>query len=323
MALLPPTVTTISKIYDHYVSRQKASPPRTHLGASEIGQECERKIWYGFRWVKENEFPGKILRLFDTGKLAESRLIADLSSVGVSVKPFDMKSGKQYRMELFNGHFGGSLDGLCQGVMEAPKAWHVLELKTHNDKSFQDLIKKGVEKSKPEHFIQMQTYMGMSHEIGLPEIGAVDRALYFAVNKNDDALYTERIKYDGEVYLRIKEKVKRIIFSDRPLPKISEKEDFYQCKWCNFAGICHAKKEISFEKANKNCRTCLFSTVAQDGRWHCSKWDKNLNVAEQKHGCEKHLYLPGLIPFIQIDATDNSVEYDGVVNFEGGEIKTI
>ena len=35
---------------------------RTHLGASQIGQECNRKIWYNFRWTKKSHFEGKIIR---------------------------------------------------------------------------------------------------------------------------------------------------------------------------------------------------------------------------------------------------------------------
>jgi hypothetical protein len=27
--------------------------PRWHLGASVIGDECERKAWNAFRWIKE------------------------------------------------------------------------------------------------------------------------------------------------------------------------------------------------------------------------------------------------------------------------------
>lgn len=330
MALIPTRDNTISRIYSGYEQRARIAPPRTHLGASEIGRECERQIWYGFRWVKDVEFPGQILRLFDTGKLEENRLVADLNSIGVEVRPFDIKTGRQYRMEMFGGHFGGSLDGLCLGLIEAPKTWHVLEMKTHNDRSFKSLVEKGVKESKPEHFIQMQSYMGMSHETPLPEIPPLTRAFYFAVNKNTDQLYAERVEYDGGVYLSIKEKARRIIFAQTPPPKISNKHDFFQCKWCNVRGICHGKaspqgEEPSWNKPQKNCRTCIYSTPFDDGSWRCEKWNRILAPEEQRAGCEKHLYIPQLLPFKQIDATDDSVIYenengDTITNYEGGEI---
>ena len=331
MALLPPRSTTIQRIYDGYEARARKDPPRLHLGASEIGRECERQIWYGFRWAKDNIFPGQILRLFDTGKLEENRLVADLSSIGVDVRAFDLKTGRQFRLETFGGHFGGSLDGICLGVVEAPKTWHVLEMKTHNERSFKSLVDKGVKESKPEHFYQMQTYMGMSHETPLPEIGKLDRAFYFAVNKNNDQLYVERINYDGGVYMNIIEKARRIIFSPHIPPRISEKPDFYQCKWCNFQGVCHGKVQSkdenvpAWDKPQRNCRTCLHSTAYDDGTWRCEKWNRILAPEEQRAGCEKHLYIPSLLPFKQIDATDNSVIYDNeqggtLTNYEGGHL---
>ena len=40
---------------------------RTHLGASLIGKACERALWYDFRWTTKAKFPGRVLRLFETG----------------------------------------------------------------------------------------------------------------------------------------------------------------------------------------------------------------------------------------------------------------
>lgn len=325
MVLIPPRDTTITRIYSKYSDKQKVDPKRLHLGASEIGRECERQIWYSFRWVKETEFPGQILRLFDTGKLEENRIVSDLNSIGVDVRPFDLKTGRQYRMDLFGGHFGGSLDGLCLGLVEAPKTWHVLEMKTHNDKSFKTLIDKGVKEAKPEHWMQMQSYMGMSHEQPLDGFPPFTRSFYFAVNKNTDELYTERVEYEGEAYLRIKEKARRIIFASTPLPKISEKPSFFQCKFCLFNKICHASAPNEIEIPQKNCRTCVHSTAYDDGTWRCEKWNQVLGLKEQIAGCEKHLYIPNLLPYKQTDVIENGIVYEDndkniIINYEGGEI---
>lgn len=321
---------TVSKIYRKYEERARVDPPRIHLGASEIGKECERAIWYSFRWTKESKFEGRVLRLFDTGKLEENRFVADLNSIGADVRAFDIKTGKQFRLESYGGHFGGSLDGVLRGIVEAPKAWHVLEMKTHNEKSFKSLIENGVQKSKPEHYIQMQTYMGMSHDTPFPEIGSINRAFYLAVNKNNDELYAERIHYDGQTYLQIQEKAKRIIFSQTPLTRIGLTPNFYKCKWCNFRGTCHGKinpkgEEIPWEKPAPTCRTCIHSTALEDGTWRCEKWNRILRPEEQRAGCEKHLYLPDIIPLKQIDATDDSVIYEdsngsAIINYEGGTV---
>ncbi len=52
----------------------------------------------------------------------------------------------------------------------------------------------------------MQLYM---HSTG------IDRALYYAVCKNDDQIYTERVKYDKEVAQKYIDRSVRIIARDR------------------------------------------------------------------------------------------------------------
>jgi hypothetical protein len=230
-------------------------------------------------------------------------------------------------MEMYGGHFGGSLDGILIGLMEAPKTWHNLEMKTHNDKSFKALVKDGVEKAKPEHFIQMQTYMGMSHEqVGGP-VPVLDRSYYLAVNKNTDELYGERLHYDGGVYLGIKEKVRRIVFAVNPPPKMWADKEYFQCKWCDFKDVCHGTP-ADFEKPHKNCRTCLYSTPTDDGYWRCEKFDKKLCAEEQRAGCEKHLFIPQLLPWKQVDVNEGAIVYDDdsgntITNYAGGELVKI
>lgn len=113
---------------------------RSHLGASLIGKECERALWYDFRWVTRSKHPGRLLRLFETGQLEEARLVLNLRRTGATVLEVDPETGRQFRVQAHGGHFGGSLDGVAINLLEAPKVWHVLEFKTHSNKSFGDLV---------------------------------------------------------------------------------------------------------------------------------------------------------------------------------------
>src|SRR4051812_41371024 len=85
---------------------------RHHLGASIIGKECSRAIWYTFRWVKFEVFNGRMLRLFDRGKLEEARIINWLKGIGCQVWEVDPNTGKQFRIWGVNGHYGGSADSV-------------------------------------------------------------------------------------------------------------------------------------------------------------------------------------------------------------------
>ena len=143
------------------------------------------------------------MRLFRRGHHEENWIVSDLKAIGIDVQEIDLSTGEQYRFS--DGHFSGSLDGIAlSGVPEAPEKKHILEFKTHALKSFTDLQKNGVEKSKPTHYAQMQVYM-LSQDI--------DRALYVAVCKNDDEIYTERVRLNKTIAKELNIKAQDIIAS--------------------------------------------------------------------------------------------------------------
>ena len=109
-----------------------------------------------------------------------STLVAELRAVGVDVQDVDPATKEQWEVDAIDGHFKGHADGILTGVLEAPKARHLFEAKTHNEKSFRQLVKHGVAEAKPEHVAQMQVYMGLL---------SLNRAFYLAKNKDTDALH--------------------------------------------------------------------------------------------------------------------------------------
>ena len=312
MSELPQNPNSIvNKIYEFYETKAGVNHGRAHLGASEIGETCERKLWYNFRWASWVRFSGRMLRLFETGQLSEERLASSMQAVGIEVHLFD-SSGKQFSFREFGGHFSGSMDGCALGVFAAPKTWHVLEFKTHNAKSFAALLKKGVQEAKPEHYAQMQTYM---HHTGMT------RALYIAENKDTSEIYEERVRYDAAFAIQLVAKAKRVVFSPTPLQKVSDSPEAFACKWCPHSNVCHHGS-----MSRVNCRTCLHSTPREDGTWFCEKKSKVLDVTSQRAGCEEHLWIPQLVPYEQIDATENSVVYRNIhgerlVNLPGGRLE--
>ncbi|MCW2311467.1 PDDEXK family nuclease [Rhodoferax antarcticus] len=271
---------------------------RSHLGASLIGKECERALWYDFRWTTRTRHPGRLLRLFETGQLEEARMVRNLRRTGATVLEVDPETGRQIRVHAHGGHFGGSLDGAAINLLEAPKTWHVLEFKTHSNKSFVDLVAKKVRDSKPQHFAQMQIYMLLT---------GMTRTMYVAVNKNTDDLYVERIDADATYAQSLLDKAGRIIFAVVPLARISEDVTWYQCRLCDHAPLCHGSADAPVA-AQVNCRTCLHATPVEGG-WQCERHHKSLTDANQRAACEQHLYLPALVPAQQIDAGEDWVYY--------------
>ena len=295
MVALPPAEDkTVSAIYDAFAAEQ-GSGYRNHLGASGIGKECSRAIWYSWRWATRSNHSGRMLRLFETGHQAESRFIHDLRRVGVTVMAVDPETGQQFNLRDASGHFGGSMDSVAIGFVEAPKAWHVCEFKTHSEKSFNSLKKDGVEKSKPQHFAQMQVYM---------HLAGIERAFYLAVNKNTDELYQERIRYDAECALRLVAKAARIIASVEPPARISTDPGHFECKFCDHSAVCYGDA-----MPERHCRSCLHSAPVPQGEWMCARHVEIIPPDAQRTGCVAHLFIPALVHGEQVDAGEDWVMY--------------
>ena len=284
---IPESDNTIQALIDKH-HEAKAEVPRPHLGASILGHACDRWLWLSFRWAVQPSFPGRILRLFRRGHAEEANIINDLRAIGMDVR----KVSSQYRVD-FGSHVSGRLDAIIDsGVPEAPKTKHVAEFKTHSKKSFDALVKDGVEKSKPEHFVQMQVYMSGT---------GLDRALYLAVCKDDDRIHTERVKLDKDVADKAVRRGQYIALSDRMPQPLSTDPSWYQCKFCDAQEFCHESKTTK----HVNCRTCAMATPLSDSTWHCGKWDDVIPVDAQHKGCEGHVLHPDLVPWKRKDGPDD------------------
>jgi hypothetical protein len=298
MAEIPePQNSTRSAIFRHYETSADRQG-RPHLGASEIGHECDRYLWLSFRWAKPADFDGRMLRLFDSGNHQEPRLIADLRAIGVEVSDRDA-DGKQWRFDAVGGHFGGSMDAAVLGLPEAPKTWSVAEFKTANAKSFAVMTKKGVKEAQPKHWQQMQLYMGWS---------GMKRAIYIVVNKDTDDIYTERIEFEKDAFDQAIQRAERIITAPEPAVTIADSAEGFTCKFCRFKDQCYGT-----EAPAVSCRTCAHSTPETDGeaRWSCAQGKPDMDVSAQRAGCGEHRHIPTLLGrFAELmDATNNLLTY--------------
>ena len=283
-----------------------AEPPRPHMGCSQLGHPCDRWLWLSFRWAVQPKFPGRILRVFRRGQMEEATIVSDLRAIGLDVRCVDKQ---QVRVD-FGAHVSGSVDAIIEsGVPEAPKKRHVAEFKTHSKKSFDDLEKQGVEKSKPEHWVQMQLYMHGTK---------IDRALYVAVCKDDDRIYTERVQYQKEVAEKYIERGRRIALSDRMPEPISTDPSYYLCKFCPAYGVvCHRENDWT-KHLHVNCRTCAHSTAKEDSTWRCERYDADgIPVDFQRTGCDSHVLHPDLVPWPRKDGLD---EWTAVYVIEGRDV---
>ena len=292
MAPLPELKSPVAAAIEAHYRDVQTPQDDECIRCSKIGEECERSLWYSFRWTMPLErHEGRLERLFDTGRREEARMVADLRAIGVTVRDLDPETGEQWRVSFLNGILRGSADGRGIGIPGAEKTEHLLEFKTMNAKSFQDWRRKGVAESKPVYYAQCQIYM-----LGLN----LTRALFMAKNKDTEEIETERVHLDALAASALIVKAERIAYANRPPPKVES----FACRWCKHEKVCRYS-----DWARAHCRTCLHSDLGEDGQWRCTTTGAVLTIEQQKAGCGAHRYIPELVPGEQTDVAGDIVIY--------------
>lgn len=298
---VPDRMHTIANLIDQ-AHEARVEKPRPHMGASTLGHPCERWLWLSFRWAVQPRFSGRVLRLFRRGQMEEATIVSDLRAIGMDIR----STGSSQSRVDFGCHVSGSIDGIIEtGVPDAPAKRHIAEFKTHSRKSFDNLVKNGVEKSKPMHYVQMQIYMAGKE---------IDRALYFAVCKDDDSIYTERVRLNKELAEKFINRGRRIALEDRMPPPLSTDPSWYECKFCDANDFCHNTNTTK----HVNCRTCAHSTPLEDSTWRCERHDENGIPLDFQHvGCDSHALHPDMVQWEMAGGVD---EWTPVYIIEGKRV---
>jgi hypothetical protein len=292
MTELPPApMPTVDAIYAAYERDARPEYDSWGISASHLGRECDRELFYTLRWASPpQKTDGRHLRIFARGNIEEDRVLSDLRAAGLDVLDRDDMTGKQWTFRLAKGWLRGKADGRVHGVIEAPKAEHVIEIKSLKAADWRAILKHGLLKAKPDHWHQLHSGMAGLH---------VARGLYIGVNKDTEEILTERLHLDAEVAARMEARVLRIVEAHDAPSRISDKPEGFACRFCNHAAICHGDT-----LPRRSCRTCLHFTFTSDGMGHCERFNEPRDPKGQGLGanCPAHLYLPALVPGDQIDA---------------------
>lgn len=185
-------IPQIKKTLDYRLNEYEGegSYPRHYLGLSSMGEPCKRALQYSWRWAHKRSVPARIERLFRFGHWLEADIIEELISIGCEV------TGTQQRIESTAGHWLGHIDGIIEvpecfaKEQKIPPGQHLFDVKSHNDKQFNILMEKGVEKGFPKYYAQATAYM--SHD-GIPK-----SFLYIGINKNDSTCRVIHVPYNEQ-----------------------------------------------------------------------------------------------------------------------------
>lgn len=306
MAAIPPrNGDTVQAIYRLYEKREAAQEPRGYLGWSQIGEECDRALWYSFRFAGGGEFDGRMLRLFQTGHLEETRVLQELRDIGCEVWDRDPTTGGQFAVSSLGGHLRGHADAVVLGLPEAPKTPHLTDVKSIKAKKFDELMKVGFRKLYPKYHAQGTGYMGHMD---------LDRAAFVFSCKDDDRMHVERFEFDKAEFDRLMARALKIIKAVEPPLRLSDDPAWFGCKFCNHRDVCHGEQTPTV-----TCRSCVHATPELDGdaRWSCAKNRQDIGIERQRKGCNDHRYIPILLEKFAkpVDAHGDDVVYE----MEGGQ----
>lgn len=301
MAAIPEPSDTVESRIDNYHQQKNlnAKPSRFHMGISGLGNEDEAALWLGFRWAFQRNFEGRLLRLFRRGHLEEETVVADLIGAGMDVRDY----GDNQRWINFGSHVSGSCDGvIMSGVPQAEKTPHLLEIKTISKKRFEQLQKDGLEKSNFVYWVQVHCYMRGT---------GLERCLFIAVCKDDDRIYTERVKYDAKLAKHYIERGQRIALSDRMPERLPYTADDWRMKFSDYYAPYYPKSstsqhwdELAIQRESTdpllaricvNYRTDATSTPKADGTWFSERFNAPI-PNEYQHTCDEgHVLHPDIM----------------------------
>lgn len=219
-------------------AQRDADPKRPYLGGSAVGRDCEREIAYGYHNTPMDEgrtgFPGQLYRVFDRGHVGEERVAKYLRSAKFELLT-ERQDGRQFGFAALGGKFKGHIDGVVTGGPTVPGIGFpypmLWENKILNSKSWGDLWNRGLKKSKPVYYTQVNLYMAYME---------LEHCMFTAENADSCELYTEILSIDTSHAQAMSDRAVRIVQSSSPeeLPRVASEASDYRCKMCDFAKRC-------------------------------------------------------------------------------------
>lgn len=219
---------TLTKI----IEAHQASIPdegRGYIGASNIGSDCLRQIWYEYKATMGQPPLPKYRRARDIGKYLEELVLDWLEDSGIDTITGISRDQKYRDLKSKNiDSFRGHVDALMSKNGEIVA---IIEIKTAKDSSFKSFLKNGVKSWNPQYYAQSQAYMGMS---------GIHKTYFVVLNKDSSEIMDERVSFDEDFYRKLEEKAMLISQTQTEPPRISGSPIWFQCKLCKYNKICHS-----------------------------------------------------------------------------------
>ena len=216
---------------------------RNYLGASRLGISCNRALQFEYTDTpkdKDQNFTGRTLKIFQAGHVFEELMVKWLRLGGIDLianKP----NGDQFGFTVAGGKVKGHIDGV---IINAPEELNfkfpmLFECKSLNNKSWNDVVKKGLAVSKPIYAAQIAIYQAYMES----SIEGISRnpALFAAINKDNAEVHFELVPFDKSLAQKSSNRAVMILRATEAhelLPRITNDSSYFECKFCPWQKRC-------------------------------------------------------------------------------------
>ena len=220
---------------------------------------CQRLPWLHARGVRQEAADPMSVAGISAIEAESRRILACvLMEDAGCVLDFSYACGRE-PLKIDHPFIEGRGDALVvSGEPEAPKALHILCVNTDPDMA------------------QVLLYLSRSQYPWV--FGHCDRILL--VTLGDVVFNTERLHYDEAHAIQLYWSLMEAVESEDipPMP-----QDTSVCHGCRYEAFCHGREHLS----SFTCRTCAFSSLKEDGTWHCDMVDRDLedDMADREWEC--------------------------------------
>lgn len=321
----------IQQRIDTFWKENQEDGRRNHLGGSLIGRECNRELWYSFRWATETKHDGRILRLFKRGHKEEFEFVEYLQQLGIEVREYAQRLGWHqptdkyvtidWEVDLPEYKKGHCVDVTSDAyhVARAKEAgvrleqWRIEDVFGHFGGSLDGIaynlpeveIAEGVYIcAKDPVLLEFKTHGQKSFDtlckLGLKDAKPEHYAqmqVYMAKRGIKFGLYMAVNKNTDELkcYFVVAVPMEGFWMISRAQEIITAKAPPARISsnpsWFKCRFCDHRKPCHMGQPLAKNCRTCIHSNPIDGGQWHCQLWDSVIPIHGQKEGCDNYTQI--------------------------------
>ena len=234
----PPPDPTLEAMRRALEARAAAEPQRRYIGASGIGQECSRAIWYQINGYNPLPNRSSNVMAIEDGHRTEDLMAERLRLVpGIELwthKP----DGTQYGFDW--GFLSGHYDGVILGLLQAPKTPHVWENKAVKIEKF-NLLQKHKDELGEKQALQAWDATYYAQAVIYMEAEGLTRHYLTCCTPGGRDVISVRTNANPKMAKALIAKAKRIKTSSEPPARIGDETHFFCKHFCGHMENCHGK----------------------------------------------------------------------------------